>query len=169
MEQSTSGKRRGRIGVVVGSVVLLVLAAGLVIRAGRGSGDDPGAGDLLAPGSPPPPGVERAAEALAGDADAQRAVLSPQLAEALAAGESEGGGAGDGQRTGGSGGDQRSVLPPGSRLRLDDDGWRSEIDGFGGATGRLVLADGGEVPVEVGLVLVEEGWRVTYVLRGEER
>jgi hypothetical protein len=141
-----------RLRLLVGAVVLVTVAGGLVVHLrgdGAGGGDDPAGDDVLAPGGPPPPEVDRLAGSLTGDADARRAALSPGLAEALAADGDDG------------------VMPPGSRLRLDRDGWRSEIDGFGGATGRLVLPGGEEVPVEVGLVRADGTWQVTYVLQGE--
>lgn len=134
-----------RLRFLVGAVVLVTVAGGLVVHLrgdGAGGGDDPAGDDVLAPGGPPPPEVDRLAGSLTGDADARRAALSPGLAEALAADGDEG------------------VLPPGSRLRLDRDGWRSEIDGFGGARGRLVLPGGEEVPVEVGLVRADGTWQV---------
>ncbi|MGH9210222.1 MAG: hypothetical protein ACRD2C_06010 [Acidimicrobiales bacterium] len=144
---------RGPVLLRLVAAVLVLLALGLVaflqLREDGASGSD-GSEGFLAPGGPPPPEVVSAVEALAAGPQAQRDVLSPGGVEVMAAGEGE-----------------QSVLPPGSRLRLDDDGWRSEIDGFGGAMGILVLPEGEQMPVEVGFVDVEGEWLVSYVFAAE--
>lgn len=137
---------------LIGTGLLAVALAG-VLALQMLDGDD--GGDVavdaldapLAPGGPPPQEVEQAVTSLsAADGDTQRSVLSPELVELLEESDEQG-----------------TVLPPGAAIELDPDGWRSEIDGFGAATGRITGQDGDPAPVEVGFMEVDGSWLVTYI------
>jgi hypothetical protein len=122
------------------ALALLLVTAGLLVWRLAGGTDE----ELLAPGGPPPAGVLETVELLNGDSEAQRRALDPDLAAGLAEQSVE-----------------DPVVPPGSTVELDGDGWRSEIEGFGVASGRLVSEDGEATAVEI--AFTEDGgtWFVT--------
>lgn len=146
-DSARRSNRRRRFLLIGGVLCALVVVGALVVLSLRG-GSEPGDPDEdLARAGPPPSAVQETAQALSGDAEAQREALAPELLDAIEADENT----------------EPSLLPPGATLQLDEDGWRSEIDGYGGATGQVLLEDGSSIRVMVGFAETDGTWRVVYM------
>ncbi|MBB4983836.1 MULTISPECIES: hypothetical protein [Streptomyces] len=131
----------------------LVLAAAfgisyLVLRDDQppsppGGGKPPGAPALpYKPGGPLPAQAADAAQDLASsDAATQRAALTPELDQALAAGR---------------------LLPEGTRIDLSDDSWH-EDNGYANAQATLTKPGKPAQHVLIGFAKRSAGWRITVV------
>jgi hypothetical protein len=138
-------RRRLWIGLAGAAAAALAVLVIVVLRS-TGSGSD-----LLAPGGPPPGAATEAVGLLASpDSAVRRSAFDPDSAALF--GE-EGG----------------PEIDAGGTIRLDEDGWRSEIDGFANARGQLVGAAGSSQPVEIGFAHADDRWLIVYVAeRGAE-
>jgi hypothetical protein len=115
------------------ALVVVVMAAGTPDRR-RGS-------DVVTGGPPPPEATDTLGLLASADAGTRLSAFDAGVAAAF-------------------GDDGVPALPAGATVTLDDDGWRSEIDGFANAAGAIVDRDGRRDPVELAFVRTADRWLI---------